>query len=183
MKPSKPTKETVQKKSSPQRPAQQNGRGGFLSFMINLGGAVASVVIIMALFNNVEGYDWLLNTMLKGNLETIEKYPNLTTQQRYEAKWGGEVNYLFQIKSSTPDSAIVLLPPRQTLKDVGLKSMVDPPHVAYFLYPRKAVYEDDKATNKNYKYAKFLVSVNGWGLDKLSQPVSNPQPFMILPIQ
>jgi hypothetical protein len=181
MKPSKPTKETLQRQSSPQRPQQQNSGGGFLSFMINLGGAVAAVVIIMALFNNVEGYDWLLNTMLKGNLETIEKYPNLTTQQRYEAKWGGEVNYLFQIKNSTPDSAKILLPPRKTMVEVGLKSFNDIPHVVYFLYPRKVIFADDsKAVASN---ANYLVSVNGWGLERLKEPITNPQPFMILPIK
>jgi hypothetical protein len=64
------------------QPGQKNSGGsggGFFKVMINFGGAVVAGIIVMMLFSSVSGYDWLLNTMLKGNLETIEKYPNLTT--------------------------------------------------------------------------------------------------------
>ena len=165
-----------------QKTSEGNG-GGFFKVMINLGGAAVAGIIIMMLFSSVSGYDWLLNTMLKGNLETIEKYPDLTPQQRYEAKWGGEINYLFQIKNSTPDSAIIILPPRETILEAGFKGLHELPHTTYFLYPRIVIYEDDKAKYPQYAKATYLVSVNGWGLDRFSPAVANPQPFMVLPLQ
>jgi hypothetical protein len=65
--------------------------------------------------------------------------------------------------------------------EVGLKSFNDIPHVVFFLYPRKVIFADDsKAVASN---ANYLVSVNGWGLERLKEPITNPQPFMILPIK
>jgi len=170
-------------RAKPGQKTKEGSADGFFKVMINLGGAVVAGILVMMLFGSVSGYDWLLNTMLKGNLETIEKYPNLTTQQLYEAKWGGEINYLFQIKNSTPDSAIIILPPRKALLDAGFKGIHELPHTTYFLYPRTVIYEDDKDKYPQYAKANYLVSVNGWGLDKFSSPVANPQPFMVLPLQ
>jgi hypothetical protein len=69
------------------------------------------------------------------------------------------------------------------LLDAGLKGMVELPHTTYFLYPRTVIYEDDKAKYPQYTKATYLVSVNGWGLDRFSPAVANPQPFMVLPLQ
>ena len=107
-----------------------------------------------------------------------------TEQQKYEAKWGqGEITYVYKIKNGTPDSSIILLPPKKTFTDVGFKSAPDLPWITYFLYPRIVVYEDEKATNPNYAKANYLVSINGWGIDKVSTPIEKPEPFMILKLK
>jgi hypothetical protein len=162
----------------------KNSSGGFsfLKVVANLGAAAISGIIAMLLFQSVEGYDWLLNTMLANNLKTIEQYPNLTVPQKYEAKWGGEIGYTFRIKDATPDDAIILMPPKQNLIDAGLKGSVDLPHMTYFLYPRKVVFADDTLSAPLISQANYIVCVNGWGLDKFPTPISNPQPFMVLPL-
>ena len=169
----------------------------FSAIIFNVIGAIVSVVLLSAFFQHHEpdptnptethlnaGYDWLLNSMLKGNLDLIEKNPDKTLQQRYELKWGqGEITYTDKIKTATPDSAIILLPPKKMLQEVGFKSMVDLPWITYFLYPRRIVYEDDKDKSALYAKSTYVVSINGYGLDKIGYPVSKPEPFMVLPIK
>jgi len=168
----------------------------FSAIIYNVVGAVVCLIFLSLFFQHHEpdptnptethlnsGYDWLLNSMLKNNLETIDKNPDKTTQQRYELKWGpGEIAYTNRIKQSTPDTAIILLPSKKTLQDVGFKSMVDLPWVTYFLYPRRMVYQDS-VRNPLYARSNYIVSINGSGLDRLNYAVEKPEPFMVLPIK
>lgn len=194
-----------QKKTSPapvkqykKAPAKVSGtataRPG--AILYNIVGALAAGILLAVLFQHHEpdpanpgethlnsGYDWMLNTMLAGNLKTIEDNPGKTIQQRYELKWGqGEITYTNRIRSSTPDSAIILMPPKKALTGLGIKSMVDLPWLTYFLYPRMVAYSDSVESPLAGK-ATYLVSVNGWGLDKVGYTVEKPEPFMILPIK
>ena len=185
----------VAAKANPKSPIASPSK--FMAIVANVGGAVVATVFVMTLFAHNEpdpqnttdthlnsGYDWLLNTMLKGNLETIEKYPDLNTEQRYEAKWGpGEIPYLFKVKKATPENAVVLLPPKKLLTEVNFKSSLDLPFVTYFLYPRKVVYEDNKEQDTLYSKVTHLVSVNGWGFDKLNYQLQKPEGFMVLPLK
>ena len=59
-------------------------------------------------------------------------------------------------------------------------SMSDLPWITYFLYPRKFVYADSTGTST--KGANYIVSIGGWGLDRLTYPVEKPEAFMVLPI-
>lgn len=193
----KQQKQSATKPTPPKQKTKSEAGNGFLKVMANIGGAVIAAIFLTVVFKHNEpdpqnpteepinrGYDWLLNTMLKGNLETIEKYPDLNAQQRLEMKWGGgEISYIFQIKNQTPETAVVLLPPKEVLLGVGFKNSHELPWLTYFVYPRKVVYENDTATSSLYAQADYLVSINGWGLDKLSAPIEQPQPFMILKLK
>ena len=170
----------------------------FGSILFNIVGVVVSAIFLTAFFQHHDpdpanpsethlnsGYDWMLNTMLAGNLKTIEENPEKTTRQRYEMKWGGgEISYTFKIKDQTPDTAIILMPPRKILTgpNVQFKSIVEIPWITYFLYPRRVVYDDEKDSSALYSKATYLVSVNGWGLDKVGHSVDKPEAFMVLPI-
>lgn len=167
----------------------------FSAIMFNIVGAIVAGLLLSAIFQHHEpdqanpevhmnsGYDWLLNSMLANNLKTIEENPGKTIQQRYEMKWGqGEVTYVNKIKEQTPETAIVLLPPKKTIQEVGFKSVVELPWITYFLYPRKVVYEDDKDKSALYAQATHVVSINGYGIDKVKYAVEKPEPFMVLPI-
>jgi len=185
----------------------------FSAIIFNVVAGLASMLLLSAFFQHHDpdpnnptethfnsGYDWLINTMLKGNLETIDKNPDKTLQQKYELKWGpGEIEYVAQIKALVPDTATVLLPPMKLYKELGYVmtqtgpvvqrigqpncksfSMSDLPWITYFLYPRKFVYADSTGTST--KGASYMVSIGGWGLDRLKYPVDTPQAFMVLPI-
>jgi hypothetical protein len=110
-------------------------------------------------------------------LKTIEEHPDLTIQQKYEAKWGGgEITYINQIVSQTKATDILLFPPKDVLQKVGFKGSLDKPWLAYFIYPRKFSYDSD-SIKLNYNK---IVAINGWGVDKSADVVTNPQPVMIL---
>lgn len=210
MKPEKGKK----KEKAPSAAAKSPGSTGtpFITVVIlNIAGVAAAVWFVFRLFNfppveitreaidkgltldrmtymKVQGYDWMLNTMLKSNIDTINKYPDLNIDQRYELKWGGkvgygEIAYINRIKQQTPDSAIIIAPPRKLLTQVGFKSSAELPWLTYFVYPRQVVYEDDKDSSKLYARANYVLAVNGWGFDKLNYRVNNPQAFMILPLK
>jgi hypothetical protein len=201
MKPEKgKKKERVQQ---PPKKEESSGSSAFLlTILFNGFGGVIAIMIIYVLFSpwvsgaeadelvktdklnpTVKGYYWLYHTMLKNNFETIEKYPDLNIAQRYELKWGGEIGYVNRIKQLTPDSAIIIIPPRKLLTAAGFKSTVELPWLTYFVYPRKVVYEDDKDSSKIYSQATHILALQGWGLDRLNYRVDKPEAFMILPLK
>jgi hypothetical protein len=175
------------------KPGKPAGSFGFGAIIFNIVGAIVAGLIVTFLFQHNEptgpedthvnsGYDWLLNSMLKNNLETIDKNPDKTLQERYLLKWGtAEIVYIDSVRKLTPDTSIVMLPPKSVLLTVGFKSVVDLPWVTYFLYPRRVVY-GDSIRDPLYDRANYLVSLNGWGLDKIKTPVEKPTPFMVLPL-
>jgi hypothetical protein len=179
--------EKGKKKEKVSQPVKKETTSGGLSFLssilFNVIGGVVALVFLYVIFSNIQGYDWMLNTMLKNNFETIEKYPDLNIGQRYELKWGGEIGYVNRIKQSTPDSAIIIVPPRKILTQAGFKSTVELPWLSYFVYPRRVVYEDDKDSSAIYKQATYILAVNGWGFDKVNYHIDKPEAFMILPLK
>ena len=206
----KPEKGKKKEKAPQPVKKEESLKGGslFLNLLFNLIGGGAAMLFIYILFSpwtngmnaeerahitekstpNIQGYFWLYNIMLKGNDETMEANPGLSVPAKYELKWGGkpgygEISYFNRISQSTPDSAIIIVPPRKLLTQVGFKSAVELPWLTYFVYPRKVVYEDDKDSSNIYKRANYILSVNGWGLDKLNYQVEKPEGFMILPLK
>ena len=181
--------EKGKKKEKVSQPVKKGDSAAGLTLLsgvfFNLIGGGIALVFLYVMFNNgnVQGYDWLYNTMLKGNFETIEKYPNLSMPERYELKWGGEIGYVNRIVKSTHDSAIIIIPPRKLLTQAGFKSTVELPWLTYFLYPRNVVYEDDKDSSKIYKQANYILAVNGWGFDRVNYRIDKPEAFMILPLK
>ena len=185
--------EKGKKKENPVPAAKSGGSSkranSLATWLFNIIGAIVAWIFIAVLFSNVQGYDWLLNTMLKGNFETMEQNPpNPTIDQRYEIKWGGkigqgEISYVNRIKQQTPDSAIIIIPPRKLLTDVGFKSMQEMAWLTYFVYPRKVVYEDDKDSSRLYANAGYVLAVNGWGMNKVNYQIQKPEAFMVLPLK
>ena len=195
MKPADKPKKVIPTPAKPKsvKPAS-TGSVSFSAILLNVAGAIVAGLFLMFFFQHNEpnpndpgethinsGYDWLLNSMLKNNLETIDKNPDKTLQEKYLLKWGtAEIVYIDSIKRSTPETAIVMLPPKSVIQAVGFKSVVDLPWVTYFLYPRRVVY-GDSIRDPLYDKADYLIAINGWGLDKLKYQVEKPQPFMVLP--
>lgn len=194
MKPAdKPKKAASAARPRPGKPATA-GAPGFKAILFNLAGAAAAGLLVMFLFQHNEptsptdtyinsGYDWLLNTMLENNLKTIEQYPDKTTAEKYVLKWGpGEILYIDSLRKLTPENAIIMIPPKTVLTQVGFKSCVDLPWLMYFLYPRQVVY-GDSVNDPLYSRANYVMALNGWGLDRSPIPVAAPQPFMVLPLK
>ena len=217
MKPTDKQKKAPQPQPKPKAKASTQIPGTvpvrFSAIIYNVIGAVISVIFLSSFFQHHDqdpnnpaethinsGYDWMFNTMLKGNMDLIDKNPDKNLQQKYELKWGpGEIVYVNQIKTIVPDTAMVLLPPAKLFKELGYVmtqtgpvvqrldqqgcknfSMSDLPWITYFLYPRRFVYADSVGTDLHG--ATYIVSIGGWGVDRLKYLVEKPEPFMVLPI-
>ena len=142
--------------------------------------ALAGLFLLYQVKESSEGYQWVYEGLLKGNMETIKKYPNLSVGERYKIKIGFPMYYFDYIKENTPDTAIILFPdfpvfletkdPNQDLS--GMHSWYVTKYAYYrFLYPRKVVFEAEKDASLFFKKVTHVAIVNGWGYDYLSYPV------------
>ena len=133
------------------------------------------------------GYKWMWNTLLKKNLETIEKYKELTVAQRHESKQGFYAKYLNFINENTPEDAIILIPSDSVINSVDskykLKTLVDRRKTTYFIYPRRAVYEKSMEYDSIYlDKITHVAIVNYYGYESLNYGVSNKQQFSVMPV-
>lgn len=111
--------------------------------------AVAGIVFAMVvffLFKENKGYQWLHN-LNRSNLEIIKQNPDLTYQQKMQAKLNFNYQYLDFVIQQTPDTALILFPDREALTGFNNLNWFFHSDIwkSYFLYPRKAI-----STNSPY---------------------------------
>lgn len=154
---------------------------------------IAGLILFYSIFNftltNQPGYNWVWNTMIKSNLKMIKANPNITMQQKHEAKQGFVARYYDLINKNTPEDAIILFPSDEIInsdKKFKLKLLRDRRKTTYFIYPRRAVYEkhpeyDSELMDK----VTHVAIINSKGYDKLNYevPQNQRQKFSILPIK
>ncbi len=181
------------KKESKATPAKEKTANGssMNRIFFNFIALFVAVIFIKIIFQPVDndpdkfnvGYDWLMNKMLKGNLELIEQNPDLSTKEKYLAKGGGvDVDYLYKIKDATDSNDVLFFPPRYLLKKIGFKKIVSIAYATYFLYPRK-VYYSDSASIVVPPDATKIVSFNDFGIDQNVEVPEVREQFMILKIK
>lgn len=159
-------------------------------FSINLIGLIVSIVIILFLYYNIQGYRWVWDSLVMGNLKVIQENHHLTIEKKWEIKCGFDFSYLNYIKSKTPDNAIILMPAYSDIYPEGEESdfnnrdaggIKNKAWATYFLYPRKLVYEEEGNTNPLYEKADYVAIVNFNGYDKLNYSVENKEKYQVLP--
>lgn len=160
----------------------------FVKNLLILGGVL---LLLNVLKTEVDGYKWVAETLVAKTPEQLEKYKDLTYEQKMEGKLGFAYKYFQFINQNTPDSAIILMPPDTIIRPKGQvhhtkKGMngytTNPKWVSYFIYPRKLVYEDRKDQYPElYKNFTHVAVMNGWGYQKLPYRVRQESPFSIMP--
>jgi hypothetical protein len=145
-----------------------------------------SFVFIKGLVMKQEGYGWALN-MLKGNMETIRQYPDLTVDERNSIKLGASFNFLKYLRENTPENAVIYLPAQSAFFPAGVKSPFtgEPFNKLWatrFLYPRKIVTASEMGHNDYSDKLTHVAIVHGVGLDMLPYQVPQPFDFGVLPI-
>lgn len=156
--------------------------------------ALVGLFLLVQVKKSVDSYRWIYDDLLKGNMETIRKYPNLSTDERYILKMGFPISFMNHIKANTPDSAVILFPdsdvfantkdPKQDLS--GMLGWCSSKYAYYrLLYPRKVVFESEKEQSPFFEKITHVAIVNGWGYDylKTSVPVEFRTNNAILPVQ
>ncbi len=145
--------------------------------------------LITQLKSHNRGYEWVFDTLVKGGLASVKKYEALTEVQKMEAKLGYTGSYFNYINKQTPDTAIIIMPPKETLQTKGKKIKLDRYITGrhwsnYFVYPRKFVYEDEKENFPVlYKKATHVAIMYAWGYHLLDYQVEGKVDFTVLPIK
>ncbi len=139
------------------------------------------------LLNSNAGYRGLKDNFIMNNVKFILARPNLTYDQKMGAKFPKDYPYVQFLKSNTPDSAVILLPPR------SLKSMLGSTNGAqnklwdeYFLYPRKLLNVDEK-DNPLLAKVNYVAIINNWGYDYIQERYGihydKKVPYSVVPVR
>jgi hypothetical protein len=139
------------KKSIGKKPLKKEGKtkNRFLFRIIaNICYAVLGITLLYSMYSQNVGYNWLYGSLIKGSLDSRAKVSELTMDQRIESKLGFDVRYLHFINAQTPEDAVILFPPVdsiKTKKDGGQfadnRYFSNKTWTSYFIYPRKMIYE------------------------------------------
>lgn len=146
---------------------------------------ILSLFLVSYLFLKQPGYNWVYFGLLKKNMETIKKYPNLTFEQKMQMKLGTSYEYLLYLKRATPENAVILYPESRAFREKGspfTQNIDNKIYATRFLYPRKLVLESELETSKYANKITHVAIVNGKGKEKLSYPVDSAFQHGILPV-
>jgi hypothetical protein len=183
-------------KHSPKKKAEQKAEKkkfvlpSIVKNFLILGGVL---LLLNTLKEQVKGYQWVAETLVAKTPEQLEKYKDLTYDQKMEGKLGFAYKYFKFINENTSEDAILLFPPDTMIRPKGQVHhtkqgmngySTNPKWVSYFIYPRKVVYEDRKNEHPDlYKNITHVAVMNGWGYEKLPYRVGQKSQFSIMPMK
>lgn len=189
-KPKKGQKHPPKKKSKEKAAKKKFALPSIVKNFMILGGIL---LLVNTLKEENQGYKWVADVLIAKTPEQLEKYKNLTYDQKMEGKLGFAYKYFKFINDNTPEDAIILFPPDTIIRPKGQvhhtkKGMngysTNPKWVSYFIYPRKVVYEDRKDEHPElYKNATHVAVMNTWGYEKLPYRVRQKSQFSVMPMK
>jgi hypothetical protein len=150
----------------------------FISVVINLVVASLFVFLINKLVGEKTPYKWVKERYLDGNMGFINQYPNITKHQKLSNKLKATYNYCDFINSTTPDTAVILLP-FDTLqiadKNFKLKGfnqikgrIMNKKFMSYLLHPRKVVLLSEIQKKEfSLDNIEYLAIIDGHGYNLL----------------
>ncbi len=149
----------------------------------NLISLAVLALVIYLLYSNVPGYNWLWNGLIKGNLETIRTYPDLTRDIKFEYKENPDAGYVNFIKNNTSDTSSIVFPPRNLLinNEKGFKRLHTKAWITYTLYPRRVEYYNELPDTNDLESFDFIAVFNYWGYDKVSYPTNRANEYYLIP--
>ncbi|MDX2197298.1 MAG: hypothetical protein NW207_12865 [Cytophagales bacterium] len=152
---------------------------------------VAIALLLLAVFKENKGYNWLWNDLIHENLKFINKNKNLNYTEKMQAKFGADAALIEYIKKNTPDNAVIAFPAGDSFLSAnapykfiqGLGGIKVRVWTQNFLYPRTLVYEHELKKWKNIPQITHVVCMNGWGYDQLEYEVQTRNSFDVLPVK
>ena len=128
-----------------------------------------SLIVVSGLFT--VGYAQLFSNLFDEMKYDFRNW-NLSTEKKYDLRFGKTFAFLNYLNEHTPTDAIILMPPDSILLDkksdyIFLEEITNKSWASYFVYPRKLIYEKEKNSNSYYSTASHVVIMNEWGKDKL----------------
>lgn len=143
-------------------------RNSYLSvYIIQL--VIAGVLIFLGykIVINTQSYNWAF-ALISSNLETIEKFPDSTYDEKMNLKLGFKYSYCKFLKDNSPDDAIIMMPPKSVIKadkklNTSIGSLTNKAYVSYFLYPRKVIYPEDGDKHPYWSKVTHIAVANSIG--------------------
>ncbi len=176
-------KRKKKKKTSPSSSPASGGFSGLSHLLLIL----LTLLGIYLLLAGISGYRNLRDHFVRNNLKFILQNPGLSYEEKMRIKFPRDYPYVMFVKKNTPDSAVIVMPPR------SVKSVFKKTHGAqnkiwdeYFLYPRKLLYADE-TENPLMQEVTHVMIINNWGYDFLEEKYGLNYPrkaaYTILPVR
>lgn len=177
---SKKSKTQAPEKSLPKQ-NQVSSTGEPIGFYQNIGLVLALVVVFVFLYNNNNAYQWVYKVLLKDHVGFIKKFPDLSYEEKVETKFGLDYSVQRMIVERTDENAVVLFPPSAVIDSVRKakkmpnrsESLTNKDWIEYYIYPRKMVAYEERATTKLKPTHVAIIGKRGY--DLLSYPVPADQ--------
>ncbi|MDR2120941.1 MAG: hypothetical protein LBP64_08750 [Tannerella sp.] len=152
----------------------------------SMGVAIAGCLLLYIALPMNEGYNWAWNGLLKGNWNFIRANRNASLEERNQMKMGFDFSYLNHIRKNTPEDAVILFPLREhiTEQSGNMKlgyDITNKSWVTHFVYPRLALYKDEKDTNPLYNQVTHVAIIAGHGYEDLEYEVADKPAFALFP--
>ena len=156
---------------------------GWRSVIIGLIG----IFVLKIAVSTDPGYNFVCHRLLFSNWEFIQEHKNLSYDQKLISKLGFSYVYVDHLKKNTPESAVILFPKKEYIRQKGSQEIRDEitnkVWLASFLYPRKTVFEDERETNPLFKQANYAAIINTQGYNLLEYDVEQKIEYALLPIK
>ncbi len=157
------------------------------NFIVRNGLAGLILIGLLSIVLMVPGYNWMLNSLIKGNLQIIKEYPNISIEEKYSMKFNVFGNLMNYIKRSTPENAIILIPDIEIVRPLinstnQLVQLVNKSIILNFLYPRKIVMENLKEEEKYFNKITHVLIVNNYGYQYLNYEFNANIQLGVLPV-
>lgn len=171
----------ITSKETPKQLQKSNSLLGEYSFLKSLLALSILAVLFLALFRQIDGYNWVWEVLVKENLGFIGKYRNLDNDNKLLSKFGADYAALKYLRDHTPDNAVILIPPRHILLDSlsaynfmrGHGGIKHRNWSLYFVYPRKLVYFEEQDKSPFTAQITHVMVLNGWGKDLVADSTVN----------
>ena len=69
---------------------------------------ILALLLVKYTLTKQPAYHWVYSSLLKENMATIKKHPELTFEEKMKMKLGVDYDYLLFIKQATPENAVIL---------------------------------------------------------------------------
>jgi len=153
----------------------------YVKHMLLLGGVV---LLLWALVQFNSGYEHIFNRF-GSDVGFSWRYDSLNYDRRLEVKLGFTAKYLHMLRDSTPADAVILMPPDSIFfpKDTTsrfIQQVRNRRWVAYFIYPRKVVYQEERDTLALYKQITHVAVVDYWGYQEAAHVPGKEKRYTVL---
>lgn len=152
----------------------------------NLAVLAGALLVVVLLVKANTGYGLLFNKLSQERIAQ-EQYRDRSYDDRREVKLGYNFSYLQLLRSRTPETAVILMPPDSIFRTTDDHHMfmdhwiTNRGWASYFVYPRRLVYSDDLKMEPSALQPTHVAIVNHWGYDKLAYPVDKKYAYDVMP--